>query len=136
MLDVFGVPERMPVLGSSVKLGTPEGSEPAVTANVCGAVPPIAEIVTLQETPGCPVGRVGGFTVMRGQSVTQTVTVLVSNVTAPFRARTRPETLALVFRVMLVSARMLPASVVPVPRVAELPTCQNTGLQFEPPLMT
>ncbi len=36
---------------------------------------------------------------------------------------------------MLVSARIFPAKVVPVPRVAELPTCQNT-LQFTPPLIT
>jgi hypothetical protein len=56
----------------------------------------------------------------------QTVTLLPSSVTAPFRARTLPVTLAPVFRVMLVSATMLPASAVPVPRVAELPTCQKT----------
>src|SRR4051812_524037 len=40
---------------------------------------------------------------------------------------------ALVFMVMLVSARMFPPNVVPVPSVAELPTCQNT-LQSWPPL--
>ena len=37
-------------------------------------------------------------------------------------------------RVMLASARMLPANTVPVPRVAELPTCQNAR-QSWPPLM-
>ena len=56
----------------------------------------------------------------------QTVTWLLSSVTAPFRAKALPVKLAPVFRVMLVSATMLPASAVPVPRVAELPTCQNT----------
>ena len=67
----------------------------------------------------------------------QTLTALPSSVTAPFRARACPDTFAPVVKVMLVSARMLPASVVVVPRVAELPTCQNT-LQSEPPpvLMT
>jgi len=60
---------------------------------------------------------------------------LVSSVTAPFRARILPDTLAPVFKLMLWSARMFPANVVVVPRVAELPTCQNT-LQFEPPPIT
>jgi hypothetical protein len=36
---------------------------------------------------------------------------------------------------MLVKARMLPTKKVPVPRVAELPTCQKT-LQSTPPLIT
>jgi len=58
-------------------------------------------------------------------------TTLESNVTAPLRARVLPLTLAPVFRVMLVSARILPSNIVPVPSVAELPTCQNT-LQVSP----
>jgi hypothetical protein len=61
---------------------------------------------------------------------------LVSIVTAPFRARALPGAmLAPVWRVMSVSARILPAKVVLVPRVAELPICQNT-LHPEPPLIT
>ncbi len=40
-----------------------------------------------------------------------------------------------VVMVMLSSARIFPANAVPVPSVAELPTCQNT-LQSEPPLIT
>src|SRR5947209_13542134 len=63
-----------------------------------------------------------------------TGTWILSSVTAPLIARTLPDTLAPVFRVMLVSATMLPSSEVPVPRVAELPTCQNTP-QFDPPLI-
>jgi len=51
-------------------------------------------------------------------------TSLSSMVTAPFRARTRPLTVAPVSSVMLVRARMLPVNAVVVPRVAELPTCQ------------
>jgi len=64
-----------------------------------------------------------------------TETWFVSSVTAPFLASARPETSAPVPRLMLVSARMLPAKLVPAPRVAELPTCQKT-LQLEPPLIT
>jgi hypothetical protein len=61
-------------------------------------------------------------------------TWFVSNVTAPFRARALPDTLAPVVREMLVKARILPTNTVPVPMVAELPTCQNT-LQSTPPLV-
>ncbi len=62
-------------------------------------------------------------------------TVFVSIVTAPVRAKALPgRMVALVFRVMLADARMLPSNAVPVPRVAELPTCQNT-LQPEPLLI-
>ena len=72
-----------------------------------------------------------GFAVGVGVAAAHTLaeTVLVSIVTAPFRARALPDTLAPVFRVMLVSARIFPTNVVVVPSVAELPTCQNT-LQF------
>jgi hypothetical protein len=47
-------------------------------------------------------------------------------VTAPLRAYRPVLVVAPVLRVMDVSARMLPAKSVPVPRVAKLPTCQNT----------
>ena len=61
---------------------------------------------------------------------------LVSNVTAPFRARALPHPmLARVSRVMLVSARMFPSKAVLVPIVAELPTSQNT-LSSGPPVRT
>jgi hypothetical protein len=63
------------------------------------------------------------------------VIVFVSRVTAPLRASTRPDTLALVWTLIEVRARMLPTKFVPVPRVAELPTCQNT-LQAWAPLMS
>ena len=55
------------------------------------------------------------------------VMVLLSNVTAPFCANASPQIiLALVLRVMLVSARMSPVNDVLVPSVAELPTLKNT----------
>ena len=52
---------------------------------------------------------------------------LLFSVTAPFRAKALPQLmLAPLFMVMPVSARIFPANAVVVPRVAELPTCQNT----------
>ncbi len=47
-------------------------------------------------------------------------------VTAPVSAKTRPVTLTPVVTVSLIFARMDPSKAVFVPRVAELPTCQNT----------
>ena len=65
----------------------------------------------------------------------QPPTVELSSVTAPVRARALPDNDAPVVRVMLANARMFPPNVVPVPRVAELPTCQNTLPQREPPFV-
>jgi hypothetical protein len=62
------------------------------------------------------------------------LTVLESSVTAPFRAKARPVTVAPVVSVMLVSATIFPAKEVVVPSVAELPTCQWT-LHAEPLLV-
>src|SRR6185503_15115493 len=62
-----------------------------------------------------------------GVAVQLVETTLLSIVTAPFRAKARPHGIcAPVFSVILVSARIFPSNVVVVPRVAELPTCQNT----------
>src|ERR1700692_3642693 len=73
---------------------------------------------------------------MIGQTDTpQVLTLLVSSVTAPLRARALPLVLDPVVSVMLESARMSPTNVEPVPRVAELPTCQKTLLQLLPPLL-
>ena len=54
------------------------------------------------------------------------VIVLVSRLTWPLRARTRPFTVVPVCTVAEVNAKMLPMKVVSVSSVAELPTCQNT----------
>ena len=80
------------------------------------------------------VGEAVGETVAAGAAQPAESTLFVSIVTAPFRARALPDILAPVFRVMLSRARILPRNAVPVPRVAELPTCQNT-LQPEPLLI-
>ena len=79
------------------------------------------------------VGVAVGVRVAVG-AATQRAMVLLSNVTAPFRAKTLPVTLAPVVRVALVSTMTLPANALAVPKVAELPTCQNT-LQLGPPLL-
>jgi hypothetical protein len=63
-----------------------------------------------------------------------TVMVFVSSVTAPFRAITRPTTVAPVSSVADVNERMVPANTVLVPRVVELPTCQNTLQAWAPPV--
>ena len=60
-------------------------------------------------------------------------TLLLSSVTAAFRAKRAPELLALVFRVMLSSAKMFPPKAVVEPSVAELPTCQNALQAVAPP---
>jgi hypothetical protein len=54
------------------------------------------------------------------------VMVLVSNVTAPVRASSLPWIVAAVVAVMLAEAMMVPTKCVPVPSVAEEPTCQKT----------
>jgi hypothetical protein len=63
-----------------------------------------------------------------------TVTVESSRDTDPFRASSRPDTVDPVSAVMEVSASTLPTKVVPVPSVAELPTCQNTLQAWAPPV--
>jgi len=62
--------------------------------------------------------------------------MLVSNVTAPLRARALPFSVAPVVRVMSESARMLPLKVELVPSVAELPTCQKMLWGWAPPART
>jgi len=61
--------------------------------------------------------------------------VLVSNVTAPSRANNCPCTVAPVLAVMEIIASMCPTKLEFVPKVAELPTCQNTR-QNRAPLIT
>ena len=60
--------------------------------------------------------------------------MLLSNVTAPFRASALPFNVAPVLTVIDARAIMFPANVVLVPRVAELPTCQKTFFDWAPPL--
>lgn len=57
---------------------------------------------------------------------------LLSKVTAPVRANALPFSTAPVVPVMDASAMMVPWKIVLVPRVAELPTCQNTLWELAP----
>ena len=61
-----GVPLISPVFESRFN---PVGSDPLVTAKVCGVVPPTADTVSLYETPIVPPGKVPGFTVIAGQAI-------------------------------------------------------------------
>ncbi len=78
----------------------------------------------------------GGFRHRRYQGVTVRLRhqTLLSSVTAPFSASNRPSIVAPVSAVMEVKARMFPLKSVYVPRVAELPTSQNTWQACAPPI--
>ena len=82
---------------------------------------------------GVALGVVGvGVGVAVGQL--DAVIVSSSRVTDPLRASARPAMVSPVFTEIDVRARMVPVKVEFVPRVAELPTCQNT-LQAWAPLV-
>src|SRR2546426_5964367 len=65
---------------------------------------------------------------------TGVVIVLVSKVTAPFRANALPSSVAPVASAIDVRASMFPLKTEVVPRVAELPTCQKTLAAWALPL--
>jgi hypothetical protein len=84
---------------------------------------------------GVGVGVVGvGVGVGGGVAQVGAVIVSVSRLTCPLRASTRPATVSPVVTEIDVSARTVPMKEEWVPRVAELPTCQNT-LQAWAPLI-
>jgi hypothetical protein len=64
-----------------------------------------------------------------------TLTMLLSRVTDAPNAKTPPLDTAAVLSVTEAAARIFPWNTLPVPKVAELPTCQNT-LQANPPLVS
>lgn len=88
----------------------------AVMAVAVAAVVPVE--VAVLATPGVGV-------LVAPSAWPQASISFVSNVTAPLRAYKPVFVVVPVFRVMEVSARMFPAKLVSVPRVAELPTCQK-----------
>jgi len=79
-------------------------------------------------------GGVVDVVVCVGAAHLERVMVLVSSVTAPFRASSLPWIVAPVWAVIDVKARTVPTKVEPVPRVAELPTCQKTLHACAPPI--
>src|SRR6476660_2502036 len=82
--------------------------------------PKTAKLLDLTVDPGRPDP---GFSVIDDDVV---VIRFVSIVTAPFSASNLPSTDAPVVAVIDASAIIVPLKLVPVPRVAELPTCQKT----------
>jgi hypothetical protein len=84
-----------------------------------------ATVVVVSGGAAVVVVGVGGVVVTGGAQV-GAVMVFVSRVTAPFMANRRPSTVAAVVAVMSVRANRFPRNTELVPRVAELPTCQNT----------
>jgi hypothetical protein len=100
-----------------VRLAAPESL--LLSVMVRADVPPALMVAGLKDLP-----RVGGVGVTGGGAHADGVMVLESMVTAPLRARVLPDTVAFVSSEMLVRARILPMKAVPVPKVAELPTCQ------------
>jgi hypothetical protein len=89
-----------------------------------GPAPPAPVVVSVP--PPLPLALEGQLEV---------VIVLVSRFTAPVRASSRPWIVAAVLAVMVAEAMIVPTKRVPVPSVAEEPTCQNT-LQACAPLMS
>jgi hypothetical protein len=106
----------------------------APPAPVCGAPVGMTEGVVLADAATVEVvvdpAVVGVVVVVHADAEM----VSVSRVTAPFLASTRPLTVTLLVTVMSCNARIVPRKLEPVPRVAELPTCQKT-LQGWAPLI-
>jgi hypothetical protein len=109
---------RMLVPTDPIGLPPPELPDPVVVAVVDVGAVVVGAVV---------VGVVGAAQL-------GSVIVLVSRLTWPFRAKTRPATVVPVWTVAEVNAKTLPTKVVAVPRVAELPTCQNTLHAWAPPM--
>jgi len=121
-----------------VVLALPEITTPAGNVSVSGAlrlsavvpellnvmvsveIPPSVIVAGLKAFPNVGAGLTDDPAHEGGEIVFESI------VTAPFCAKALPDKIALVLRVMLVRARMLPTNEVPVPSVAELPTCQKT----------
>jgi len=118
--------------GTGVSVGAGTGVSVGAATGVSVGV---ATGVSVGVATGVSVGVATGVSVGVGADQHITLeTLLLSIVTAPFLASALPSTPAPVVRVMLVSARIFPTNAVPVPRVAELPTCQKT-LHRSPPLI-
>lgn len=122
-----------PVPGCPVGIGgVPGPPEPvAVGGALVGVWVAVGGALLDGEGEGVAVAVVGGAELVAAQSAR--VIVLVSRDTCPFLARTRPVRLAPVCMEMSVSASTDPTKLVPVPRVAELPTSQNTLQACVPP---
>jgi hypothetical protein len=129
----------VPGAGGGTSLGIGDEPVPGVVVAVPGTVvvvppgpvvpvgevvvvlPVLFGVVVVVETPGPGPAAQFGLEI-----------VSVSSVTAPLRASARPRIVTLLVTVMLCRARMVPTKCVRVPRVAELPICQNTLQEVAP----
>jgi hypothetical protein len=112
-------------LTGPVVVGVPTAE--VVDVVVVGAVVDVVDVGEVVDV--VVVGAVVDVVVVGDVAVTQVAgRVIVSSmrVTAPFLASTRPVTVTFVVTVTEVNAKMLPTKVLVEPRVAELPTFQNT----------
>ena len=135
-------PSPSPVPPASLAVGEPESEVAVVAADVAPEpeVSPLPEVSPEPDVspeppvedspppdePSSPGEEVGS------SSQSGVVKVVLSRVTAPLRASARPSTVVPVPVLIDVSARIVPTKVVPVPRVAELPTYQNTWQLWAP----
>lgn len=105
-----------------------------VVTSVVVVVVLVGVVVVVVVLVGVVVVVVGAVVVVGGGPHSGRVMVLLSKLTCPLRASTRPDTVVPVCTEIDVNAMIVPTKVVLVPSVAELPTCQNT-LHGEAPLM-
>ena len=132
-------------VGATTTGAAPEGTVVGVAPDpeVVGVLPepevvgvvPEPDVVGVVPGPEV-VGVAPEAVVVVAAAHTGVVIVLWSSVTAAFRASRRPTMVAPVSAVIADSARTLPIRCEPVPRVAELPTCQNTLQAVLPPSTT
>lgn len=123
VVATFGVPAIIKPAGKlSVKSAVKVASAELVLVKVMVLVelpPPVmVDGIKDTKTPTPPEGGTPEHTVA--------LTVSLINVTAPFCAKALPLRVTPLFMLMLWSAIIVPANVVVVSRVAELPTCQKT----------
>lgn len=107
-------------LDATVDVVAPATNVVGVAPDVVGVAPDVVGVA-----PDV-VGVEPTVVVVDAAAHTGVVIVLVSRVTAPLRANSRPAIVAPVVAVIDVRASTLPTRCEPVPSVAELPICQNT----------
>jgi hypothetical protein len=144
-LTSSGIPQRLafgtsprrdpqPVTGKVLPTGAGVGAGRGLVKVGVGVGVGVVEVVEVGVGAGLVGVGVGvgvvevGVGVGVGDEVAQAGAVIVSSsrVTAPLRASARPAMVSPVSTEIEVRARMLPLKAEFVPRVAELPTCQNT----------
>lgn len=117
--------------GAAAEVGAATRAGAGVEVGVVGVE---VGVVVGVEVTGVEVGVGVGAGVTTAAAQVCLAMVLVSNVTAPLRARIEPLTEAPVVTVTDVKARIFPAKLELVPSVADEPTCQKT-LQAWAPLV-